>query len=59
MTVSKALVVFKVYPVLMARLELKVYQEKLAPKEKRVLPVNKVSKVFRVLLVLELTFAVR
>ena len=51
--------VFKVYPVLMALLEPKVYQERLAPKEKRVLPVNKVSKVFKVLLVLVLTFAVR
>ena len=51
--------VFKVYPALMALLELKVWLVLLAPREKRVLPVNKVFKVSKVLLVLELTFAVR
>jgi hypothetical protein len=47
-------VVFKVYPVLMALLDPKVYQEMLAPKDQLVLMAPRASKVFKVLLVLVL-----
>ena len=59
LTVSKAPVVFKVYPVLMALLDPKVYQEMLAPKDPLVLMAPRVFKVFKVLLVLVLTSAGR
>jgi hypothetical protein len=52
--VSKAPVVFKVYPVLMALLDHKVYLEMLAPKDPLVLMAPRVFKVSKVLLVLEL-----
>jgi hypothetical protein len=47
-------VVFKVYPVLMALLDPKVYQEMLAPKAPLVLMAPRVFKVSKVLLVLVL-----